>query len=106
MMTSGYNKLIHFSTKKTEFLNFLGMGSPLSLSLCIFAEFFCALFIILGLFSRPAALVLIFNALVALFVAHNYDFFGDGQMMTMFFGAFLSILVMGPGKISVDGMIK
>ena len=77
----------------------------LSLSLCIFAEFFCSLFLILGLFTRPAAIVLIINAAVALVMAHNYEFFGDGQTITLYLGAYLTLLIMGPGKISVDGMI-
>jgi putative oxidoreductase len=51
MMNHGYQKLLHFADKQHSFMNFLGMGSTLSLLLVIFAEFFCALFIILGLFT-------------------------------------------------------
>jgi putative oxidoreductase len=42
--------------------------------------------------------------LVALFKAHNLDFMGDGEMATLYLGGFLTILILGPGKISVDGM--
>jgi len=31
--------------------------------------------------------------------------FGDGEMATLFLGAYVTLLIIGPGKISVDGMI-
>ena len=52
LMKHGYQKMIHFSEYKGKFINFLGMGQSLSLSLTIFAEFFCALFVLIGLFTR------------------------------------------------------
>ena len=42
---------------------------------------------------------------VALFKAHNMDFFGDGQVAAIYLAGFIVILLIGPGKISVDGMI-
>lgn len=105
MMHHGYDKLLHYADMKGKFMDFMHMGMPMSLSLCIFAEFFCSLFLILGLFTRPAAIVLTINAAVALVLAHNSEFFGDGQTIALFLGAYLTLLIMGPGKISVDGMI-
>jgi putative oxidoreductase len=105
MMHHGYDKLLHYADMKDKFINFMHLGTATSLSLCIFAEFFCSLFIILGLFTRPAAIALIINSVVALVLAHNSQFFGDGQTISLFLGAFLTLLIMGPGKISVDGMI-
>jgi len=55
----GYNKLVHFSEYIPKFINFLGLGSNISLSLVIFAEFFCAIFLIIGLFTRLVAIPLI-----------------------------------------------
>ena len=104
MMSHGYDKLIHFSTYQQKFMSFLGIGSTMSLALVVFAEFFCALFIILGLFTRLAAIPLIIAMCVALFKAHNADFFGDGQTATLYIVGFLVLLIVGPGKISVDGM--
>ena len=59
MMMHGYNKLVHFADMQHKFMNFLGLGSTLSLILVIFAEFFCSLFLILGLFTRLATIPLI-----------------------------------------------
>lgn len=105
MMSHGYSKLIKFAALKSEFMNFLGMGSTLSLIMVIFAEFFCGLFLILGLFTRLAAIPLIITMIVATFKVHHADFFGEAEMATLYMGCFLSILIMGPGKLSVDGMI-
>lgn len=104
MMHHGYNKLLSFAEKKNTFMNFLGMGSTLSLSLVIFAEFFCALFIIIGLFTRLSAIPLIIVMAIALFKSHDGDFFGDGETAALFLCAYLCLLLTGPGRISVDGM--
>ncbi len=105
MLPHGYNKLVHFSTMKNKFINFLGMGSTVSLSLSLFAEFFCAVFVIIGLFTRFTVLPLIIGMSVALFKAHNAAIFGDGEKSALYLAGFIVILLVGPGKASVDGMM-
>lgn len=105
MMKHGYDKLIHFSQYKAQFINFLGMGQSVSLSLVVFAEFFCALFILIGLFTRLATIPLIIVMCVALFKAHNADVLGEGEMASLFLAGYITLLFTGPGKISVDGMM-
>jgi putative oxidoreductase len=104
MMTNGYDKLIGFSGMKNDFMNFMGMGSTTSLILVVFAEFFCALFLVLGLFTRLSSIPLVICMGVALFKAHNMDILGDGSSATLYLGAYLIILLLGPGKFSVDGL--
>lgn len=105
MMNHGYDKLVHFAQYKGTFINFLGIGSAASLSLVIFAEFFCALFLIIGLFTRLATIPLIIAMCVALFKSHNGDFFGEGEMAALYLAAYLTLLLVGPGRVSVDGMV-
>ena len=105
MMKHGYDKLVHFSEQKSQMLNFLGMGQGTSLALVVFAEFFCALFILIGLFTRLATIPVIVVMCVALLKAHNSDFLGEGEMATLFLAGYLALLFVGPGKISVDGMM-
>jgi putative oxidoreductase len=105
MLPHGYNKLVHFSTMKNKFINFLGMGSTVSLSLSLFAELFCAVFVIIGLFTRFTVLPLIIGMSVALFKAHNAAIFGDGEKSALYLTGFMVILLVGPGKASVDGMM-
>lgn len=104
MLSHGYAKLISFASKKDTFMNFMGLGSTVSLSLVIFAEFFCALLLIIGLFSRLAVIPLIIAMCVALFISHNGDFFGHGEKAALFLCAYLAILLVGPGRFSVDAM--
>ena len=105
MMHHGYGKLVHFSDMQHKFMDFMGIGMTASLALVVFAEFFCGLFLIIGLFTRLATIPLLITMCVALFKAHNSDVFGDGEMATLYLGAFLTLLIVGPGKVSVDAMI-
>ena len=106
LVPHGYNKLVHFATMKTHSINFLGIGQGMSLALTIFAEFFCSMLLILGLFSRLAVIPLIINMCVVVSLAHNYEFFGDAEHGAMYLVGFLVILLVGPGRISVDGLIN
>src|ERR1035438_2252626 len=75
MLSHGYSKLIHFNAMRYDFLNFMGIGSTLSLCLDIFAEFFCSIFVILGLFTRLAILPILIAMAVALFKVHHAHLF-------------------------------
>jgi putative oxidoreductase len=105
MLMIGYDKLVHFQEHIPKMINFMGIGQKVSLILVIFAEFFCSAILIIGLFTRFACIPLIITMCVALFKVHNTDFFGDGQTATLFLACFVAILLVGPGKISVDSMI-
>ena len=105
MIPNGYNKMVNFAEIKKQMLNFLGMGTTASLSLLIFAEFFCVALLILGLFTRLAAVPLIIAMLVALGMAHKWQAFGEGGHAALFAVGYLAIAILGPGKISVDGML-
>ena len=106
ILVHGFDKLAHFADMKSKFINFMGMGSNVSLSLTIFAEFFCGMFLTVGLFTRIAVIPLIINMSVALYMAHHLDVFGEGEKAALYLAAFVTVLFCGPGKISVDGMIK
>jgi putative oxidoreductase len=102
----GYIKLRDFSTIQDHFYNFLGLGTKTSLALSIFAEVLCALFIVLGLFTRLAAIPLIITMLVAIFGAGAAKPLVESELAILYFGAFVTLLFCGPGKISIDGMIN
>ena len=106
MLPHGYDKLVKFAHMKSGFINFLGMGSTMSLALDIFAEFFCSIFLIFGLFTRLAVIPLIIAMCVVVAIAHNYEIFGDGEHGAMLLAGFIVILLVGPGKISIDGVIN
>jgi len=106
LISHGYDKLVHFSEYSAKFMNFMGLGPNISLSLTIFAEFFCAMFLVIGLFSRLVVIPLIINMVVVVFIAHKGDVFAEGEKGALYLCCFLTILLCGPGKISVDGMVR
>ena len=68
-----------FSGDEIKFLDFLGIGMSASMFLAMSAEFFFALFIVLGLFTRFSSIFLIVTMFVAAFIAHGGDPFGEAQ---------------------------
>lgn len=104
MMSHGFSKLLGFGKNHSDFMNFLGMGSTVSYILVIFAEFFCALFLVIGLFTRLSCVPLIITMGVALFKAHGGELFDDGETSALYLLGFTVILLLGPGKFSIDGL--
>jgi len=105
MLNHGYQKLINFSELEPKFMNFMGMGTTVSLALLVFAEFFCSIFLVLGLFTRLATIPLIIATCVMVFKAHNGDILGEAELPALFLTGYLVLLFVGPGRASVDGMI-
>lgn len=102
----GWAKITRFSEIQDKFMNFMGLGSQISLGLAVFAEFFCAIFIILGLFTRFAVIPLIILMAVAVTKAHGSDIFDTAQFPFILLAGFCAILLLGPGKISIDTLIS
>ncbi len=102
----GYPKLQKFDTIAPKFINFMGLGSSMSLSLAIFAEFFCSLLLILGLFTRLALIPLLVTALVIVFKANGGDVFGKAESGFLYLSAYFVLFIIGAGKFSVDAMIS
>jgi putative oxidoreductase len=67
------------------------------------AEFVGALFVTVGLLTRPAALVLVLNMTVAA-LAHITGVIEGSPESALIYGfVFLSLVLVGPGAYSVDG---
>jgi putative oxidoreductase len=105
MVQHGLVKLQGFAAKANTFADPFGLGPTTSLSLVIFAEFFCTAFIILGLFTRLAAIPLVIAMSVALFISNKGNFFGRGELPGIFLICFLILLLTGPGRFSLDRLI-
>jgi putative oxidoreductase len=105
MIPHGYAKLQSFAEKKDTFMNLMGIGSTTSLSLAIFAELICSGLLIVGLFTRFAALALFITFCVVVFKAHYLEFFGKGELGSMYLLSYMVLLLVGPGKFSLDKAI-
>lgn len=102
MLTHGYPKLMNLINGNTEFANPFGIGQAPSLFLTVVAEFVCPLLIIIGFKTRWAAIPTAITMFVAGFIIHGADPFGRKEMALMYLTAFVVIMLLGPGKYSVD----
>lgn len=102
----GYAKLIQFEDLKYKFMDFANLGPTISLVLVIFAELLCSIFLILGLFTRFACIPIIIAMSVIVFVASHGHIFAQGERGMMYLAAAIAVLLCGPGKISLDGMMR
>ncbi|MEX2580185.1 MAG: DoxX family protein [Verrucomicrobiales bacterium] len=102
----GWQKLTGFAENSAEFPDPLGFGSVPSMALTVFAEFFCALAVVLGLFTRVAVIPLLVTMLVAFFVIHSDDPFKVKELSLLYAISFLALFFTGAGKFSLDGALK
>ncbi len=106
MLTHGWPKLANFSARLEKFRDPIGLGSEVSLTLIVFAEFFCSIFVILGLYTRIALIPLIIGMSVIAFIVHGNDPFGDKEKALLFLSTFVVLFLTGPGKISFDNRLR
>lgn len=105
LITHGYGKLQSFLAGDHDFPDPLHVSPVVSHGLTVFAEFFCSILLMLGLFSRLAAAVLIICMLVIAFMVHGKDPIGDKEQSLLYLTGFIVIFLTGPGKYSLDARI-
>ena len=91
--------------EEIKFMDFMGLGPEISLGLVVLAEAVCAILIVLGLFTRLATIPLIITMLVAIFMVHWNDPFGDKEMALLYLIPFITLFFSGAGKYSIDDKI-
>ena len=103
MLTHGLPKFDRlFGEGPVKFADPFGLGPEISLGMVLFAEVGCSLLVMLGFKTRWATLPLLFTMLMASFYAHAADPFSDKELSLLFFTLFLSILISGGGRFSLD----
>lgn len=104
----GFGKLsVIFSGQEIKFMNPIGIGATPSFYLAAFAEGICAILLVIGLFSRFSSLILSINFLV-IFIVHAF-IAGDGfailELRFLFLVSFISLTLLGPGRLSLDYLL-
>ena len=107
IMLHGLPKLmLLLGDKEIQFFNFLGIGMKATLILAIIIELICSFLLIIGLFTRGAALVLGAVMFIAAFVVHFPAPVSVRETSLLYLTIFALIFTFGPRYFSVDRMIS
>ncbi len=106
ILLHGIGKLHDLINGKSDFPDPVGIGSFPSLALVTFAEFGCAILLIIGLFTRLALVPLISTMLVVVFIHEAHLDLSDKETPVLFLIAFIGLFFTGAGKYAVDEKIK
>jgi len=88
-----------------QFGNPIGLGPALSLILVVFSEFVCSILIGIGLGTRLASIPLMITMFVAAFITHGPDPFGKKEMALLYLLFYLTLLIIGSRKYSIDYLL-
>ena len=111
LMQFGIRQIAHFDQVYEYFPPVFGMSPAASLTLMICIEVICSFFIMIGFFTRIMIAPPFFAMLVAeYYLLHDYvssasyliDWHQQGYLPIMFLGVYFFLILVGPGKISVD----
>ena len=102
LLTHGIPKFQKLISGKFEFGDPIGIGSTPSLFLAVIGEFVCPILIIIGFKTRWMAIPPAIIMLVAGFIVHAADPFGTKEKTFLFITFFIAIIILGPGKFSID----
>lgn len=107
MSVHGWEKLeMLLEGKGGAWLDPLGIGSTLSLFLAMSAELFCSILLIAGFLTRLAALVLMINFSVIVFVFDpSTSWNASYELGVVYLVAYVALFLTGAGKLSVDHFI-
>ncbi|MCK7556665.1 DoxX family protein [Chitinophaga sedimenti] len=105
ILNHGWPKLMNFAHLAQRFSDPLGVGKSTSLGMAVFAEVFCSVFLILGLFTRLALIPLIILGAVIVFKIHIHDGSGKLELPVFYLVGYLVLMFCGPGRVSIDGLI-
>jgi putative oxidoreductase len=108
LITHGWAKLSNFEGTVQMFSS-MGMGSSASVlvPMVIFAEFFCALGVVVGLLYRLALIPMIINMFVAFAMVHKFALTGEhsGELAFLYLAVFIALIIAGPGKYALDNFL-
>ena len=98
-ITAGPEKWDRLGNALTDFIGIEFLSTFFGF-MAAFSESVCALLIVIGLFTRPASILLLFTMFVA-----SMNHIIDGEMpelAIMYFTVTFVIILIGPGKFSLD----
>ena len=107
LLLHGWGKAMGFSSLAEKFADPFGIGKTPSLVLAIFGEVVCTVLLVLGLYTRVAALGAGATMATAFWFAHGGRLTGqgNGELAFLFLGVFLALFFAGAGRYSLDAKL-
>ena len=98
----GLSKFYRLIDGNLSFANPIGIGEAPTLVLAVFSEFLAPLFILIGYKTKIFSFFPAATMFVAAFIVHLSDPFARKEKAILFLIGFIVIMMMGPGKYSID----
>lgn len=108
LLLHGWDKLKNLVDKPGQFPDPLHLGGMGSHILAVFAEALCASLLVLGLFTRFAALTCAIMMGVAFVTVHDAKLSGtaNGELPFIYLAGFVALVLMGGGHYALDSSMK
>jgi putative oxidoreductase len=107
LLLHGWAKVVNFSALVSHFPDPFGLGPKTTLILAVFSEVACSALLVVGLFTRLAALGGAAAMAIAFFAVHNSQLTGQpgggpAELTFIYLAGFTAIVLAGGGRFSVD----
>jgi len=106
LMTHGYGKFMRLLEGNIWGRTHLFFNEEISMSLVVFSEFICPMFVAIGLGTRLFTIPIIYMFVVIVFDVHLEDPFTKMEKGLLFLTSYVTIFLLGPGKFSADNQIS
>jgi Predicted membrane protein len=101
----GFPTFVDWMNGVTEYPDPLSIGPRTTMAIMAFTELFCAALVSVGLFTRFASFLVAGGFFVAVFIHHWPDSLADKELPIHYLGSFLALMLIGPGKFSLDFLL-
>lgn len=103
----GWEKLVQFHEMSENFPDPLFLGKTTGLVFALLCDSICSILIALGLFTRISSFLVVLNMSVAFFIFWQAEITQiHGELPFIYLGAYLSLLITGAGKFSLDQLLR
>ena len=103
MINHGWSKFqLLIDGGASQFPDPLGIGHYMSLLFAVITEVLFSIFLMAGFLSRLSSFGLAFTMFVAAFIQHADDPFAKKEMAILYLIIYITLLVKGSGKFSID----
>jgi putative oxidoreductase len=102
----GWEKIAHYAEEVQSIPDPLGLGGPTNMVFAIASDVVGAILIMLGLATRPAALLILGTTLVGLLLVHIGDDWHGRDVPLVYSIMALTLAVLGPGRYSLDARLS